>query len=137
LKRCGLGPEDIVLQIDAAWCGHTRQLPDALHNYRQRGYRLALRDPSAGLAIEDLLDLEPDILQLPAGGRSSASRRHHAGILIERSGIETGQDLALAGIAAIDLGRGSLFGKPSPDCHPTHDRRRVAYNHSSSSGALP
>ena len=57
--------------------------------------------------------------------------------LIERSGIESGQDLALAGIAAIDLGRGSLFGKPSPDCHPTHDRRRVAYNHSSSSGALP
>ncbi len=138
LTRCGLAPADIVLQIDAASRGDPRLLPDALHNYRQRGYRLALRDPSAALAIEDLLDLEPDILQLPAEeGIQRIEAAHHAGILIERSGMETREDKVLAGIAAIDLGRGSLFGKPSADCHPTHDRRRVAYNHSSSSGALP
>ncbi len=138
LKRCGLAPEDIVLRIDVSGSGQPGQLAEALRNYRQRGYRLALRDPSAALAIDDLLDLEADILQLPAGeGTQRVEAAHHAGILIERSGIESGQDLALAGIAAIDLGRGSLFGKPSPDCHPTHDRRRVAYNHSSSSGALP
>ena len=57
--------------------------------------------------------------------------------MIERSGIETGQDLALAGIAAIDLGRGSLFGEPATDCRPAHDKRRVAYNYRSSSGAFP
>jgi hypothetical protein len=75
---------------------------------------------------------------LPAGeGIQRVEAAHHAGILIERSGIASGQDLALASIAAIDLGRGSLFGSPSVDCRPTHDKRRVAYNHSPPSGAPP
>lgn len=135
LKRCGLAPEDIVLQIDIpASCAQTR-LADALASYRQRGYRLALSGSLAAHAIDDWLDLEPDILQLPVGAPSQlVEAAHHAGILIERSGIASGQDLALAGIAAIDLGRGSLFGPPAADCRPTHDKRRVAYNHPSPFG---
>lgn len=138
LKRCGLAPEDIVLHIDIPANGGQTRLAEALASYRQRGYRLALSGPGAALAIDDRLDLEPDILQLPtSAGVRQIEAAHHAGILIERSGIASGQDLALAGIDAIDLGRGSLFGPPAVDCRPTHDRRRVAYNHSSPSGAFP
>jgi cysteine synthase A len=43
LKRCGLAPADIVLEINARQAGHQPQLlAEALNNYRQRGYRLAL-----------------------------------------------------------------------------------------------
>lgn len=138
LKRCGLAPEDIVLQFDIPTSGGQARLADALASYRQRGYRLALSGPNATQAIDELLDLEPDILQLPAGDDARhIEAAHHAGVLIERSGIASGQDLALASIAAVDLGRGSLFGPPAADCRPTHDRRRVAYNYLSPSGAFP
>lgn len=133
LKRCGLAPEDIVLQINTTACGERTRLTNALTSYRQRGYRLALSGP---LPAETLLALAPDIVQ-----RDSVEARHSlpsaqpAGILLELTAIDSGRQYEQACAAGVDLGQGSLFGSPEPDCRPTHGKRRLAYNHASPFGA--
>ncbi|MBL8420264.1 MAG: hypothetical protein JNK92_06470 [Dechloromonas sp.] len=50
---------------------------------------------------------------------------------------ESGTASHAARAAAIDLGQGSLFGEPLPDCRATHRERRVAYNSAFPSGVPP
>lgn len=138
LKRCGLAPEDIVLNIDAGSVGRHPRLGEALANYRQRGYRLAIAAPGAVLAVDELLALKPDILQLPTTPEVSlldAARRD--GILVEVIRLETGANYAQARSAGVALGQGSVFGPPQSACRPTHGKDGVAYNHSSSFGGFP
>jgi EAL domain-containing protein (putative c-di-GMP-specific phosphodiesterase class I) len=138
LKRCGLAPADIVLEINARQIGHQASLSQALNNYRQRGYRLALSDFSSTPDFDGLLALQPNILKLrPEGGKEGLDVASSAGIATELSGIESGQDFVLACTAGMDFGQGSLFGLPQADCLPTHSRRRVAYNSHSSSRVPP
>lgn len=126
LKRCGLAPDDIVLQIDAAIVGHHPRLAEALANYRQRGYRLAL---AGAIAEADLLALKPDILQITPDGRENLLEPAHlAGIRIELTGVDTAEQAEAARAAGFDLGQGALFGAAQVDCVATHGKRRVAYN---------
>lgn len=135
LKRCGLAPDDIVLQIDASLIGHHPRLAEALANYRQRGYRLAL---AGAIAEADVLALMPDIQQIQPGYADSLlESAHRASIRLELTGIESAGQAAAARAAGFDLGQGSLLGPPAADCRPTHDKRRLAYNHLSPSGAFP
>lgn len=133
LKRCGLAPEDIVLHIDASLIGHHPRLAEALANYRQRGYRLAL---AGSIAEADVLALRPDIQQIPpGGGESLLEPAHRAHIRLELTGIDTAGQAAAARDAGFDLGQGALFGAPQADCVATHGKRRVAYNPPSTFGA--
>jgi EAL domain-containing protein (putative c-di-GMP-specific phosphodiesterase class I) len=126
LKRCGLAPEDIVLQIDAAIVGHHPRLAEALASYRLRGYRLALVGP---IEEADLLALKPDIQQIQAeSGLGLLESAHRESIRIELTGIETSDQAKTARADGFDLGQGALFGSPQLDCVATHDKRRVAYN---------
>jgi len=135
LKRCGLGPEDIVLEIDAREFQHNRHLGDALANYRQRGYRLALCELSAARDGAALLTLRPDIVKLPLGDcHELLEQARRLGITVELSSIESGQDLAKAGASGAELGQGGLFGQAQADCRPTHSGQRLAYNSPSPSG---
>lgn len=135
LKRCGLAPEDIVLQIDASLIGHHPRLAEALANYRQRGYRLAL---AGNIDEADVLALKPDIQQTqPGGGESWLEAAHRAHIRLELTGIDTTGQAAAARAAGFDLGQGALFGAPQADCVATHGKRRVAYNPPSTFGVSP
>lgn len=135
LKRCGLGPEDIVLTIDAGEFSENPQLGDALINYRQRGYRLALDALGAEPASEALHALRPDIVLLPLntdGLLLDSVRR--LDIAVQLCGIETGLDLAQANAAGGRLGQGGLFGLAESTCRATHSKGGVAYNSSYSTG---
>lgn len=135
LKRCGLGPEDIVLEIDAREFLHNRHLADALANYRQRGYRLAFCELSAATDSAGLFALRPDIVKLPLDECSELLEQAlRLSITVELGGIETGQDLAKAGAIGAGLGQGGLFGPAQIDCRPTHSGQRLAYNSASPSG---
>lgn len=126
LKRCGLAPDDIVLQIDASVIGHHPRLAEALANYRQRGYRLAL---AGAIAEADVLALQPDIQQIEPGSADGLlESAHRANIRIELTGIDTAEQSAAARAAGFDLGQGALFGSAQLDCVATHGKRRVAYN---------
>jgi EAL domain-containing protein (putative c-di-GMP-specific phosphodiesterase class I) len=130
LKRCGLAPQDIVLQIDAALAGRDGRLAEALANYRQRGYRLALAGQAA--TWPDAAALAPDIVQLPG---LPADRQHLPnGSLIELTGVDSGLIYQQARSAGIDLAQGQLFGAAQAACRPTHDKGRVAYNSASLPG---
>ena len=121
LKRCGLAPADIVLEFSASHLGSDGRLAAAVTNYRQRGYRLALRDPLLSRDVAAVLTLQPEIVrfeQTPAAAVVEAFRQ--AGIAIEVAGIDTDADLAGAKIAGFDLGLGKRLGVPGADCRPTH-----------------
>lgn len=138
LKRCGLAPEDIVLVIDARNFGHTPHWEDALNNYRQRGYQLALKNLDSQVAMAVLPTLRPDMLQLAADAPAElyeTARRLE--IVIQHNGIANSHDLKSAQAAGARFGLGELFGLPHPDCRPTHKRDRVAYNSPTPSGSHP
>lgn len=131
LKRCGLAPEDIVLEFAASQLGSDPHRLAALGNYRRRGYRLALCQPDSATDLAAVGELQPEIIQLT----SSESTGGPSGSARELAGIDTAADLARARAAAIDLGRGALFGGPQSECRPTHSKHGVAYNSQSSPGA--
>jgi len=121
LKRCGLAPEDIVLEIEVPAGGLSAGLRQAIDNYRLRGYRLALAWPDSPEGDPAALELQPDIIRLPHDAdRALLAAARERGILIERDGIASGLALAAARSAGIDLGRGSLFGAAQTLCRPTH-----------------
>jgi EAL domain-containing protein (putative c-di-GMP-specific phosphodiesterase class I) len=135
LKRCGLAPEDIVLDIDAGEIDEPLRLSTALDNYRRRGYRLALQVP-AETGLPALLELKPEIVRfsfIPTQEIVAAAQE--TGVAIEVSKIETGEDFSLARERGFQLGLGSLFGPPQTECRATHSDRRVAYNSPSPNGA--
>jgi EAL domain-containing protein (putative c-di-GMP-specific phosphodiesterase class I) len=135
LKRCGLAPEDIVLDIDAGRLEHNPHVVAALGNYRRRGYRLALRAAAETGDIAALVELKPEIVRLAAPPCERLSLARAAGIAGELAGIDTAADFEQARAAGVELGLGRLFGEAGPDCRATHGERRVAYNSSSPSGA--
>ena len=128
LKRCGLGPSDIVLDIDPGDVDLDSHSTQALANYRQRGYRLAL--PA-------VLALQPDILRLLAPDPAICATARSAGIQVEINRIDDGATFRAARDSGGDLGQGRLFGEPSTACRPTHSRSRNPYNSLSSFGARP
>ena len=135
LQRCGLAPEDIVLEFSASQLGSDGRLAAGVANYRRRGYRLALRDPVLSRDVAAVLALQPEFVRFdgkPDGEALAACRQ--AGIAIEVSGIESADDFAVAKAAGFAFGLGNLFGAAQSDCRPTHSTPRVAYNSSSLSG---
>lgn len=136
LKRCGLAPEDIVLDIDASRLGGNPHLATALGNYRRRGYRLALRDPDLG-GIGALIGLQPEVVSLAAPLEELLQAARVAGVAVELAGIDIAQDCEQARAAGVQLGCGKLFGEAAADCRATHGEHRVAYNSSSPSGVPP
>lgn len=137
LKRCGLAPIDIVLDIDPAEINTHGHFAHALDNYRQRGYRLALRAPGNPLAWPAVLALAPDILRLPAGLAAPVADARTDGILFEADGIDAEPAALAASQFGIALGQGDLFGEPAANCQPTHNVARNPYNRNSATGVRP
>ena len=137
LKRCGLGPADIVLELDPGDVDLDSHRTQALVNYRQRGYRLALRAPEQALALPAILALQPDILRIATPDPAVCASARLAGAQVEINGIDDGTAFRSAQACAGDLGQGRLFGQPDSACRPTHSGARNPYNPSSSSGARP
>lgn len=135
LKRCGLAPQDIVLQIDGLSTGASPSPGEALANYRLRGYRLALNAPDHASATWSPTFV-PDIVQiLPSHDLACLEALRRDGASLELIGIDSGLTYQQAVASGIALGQGDLFGLPQADCRPTHDKRRVAYNSTSPFGA--
>lgn len=124
LKRCGLAPDDIVLELDAPQLPPDAHFIHALSAYRERGYRLALRVPER--PAEDaadwasLLALRPDRLRVAEAAGPWLAAAQEAGIALEREGIASGADWQRLRAEGIDFALGPLFGEAHVDCRPTH-----------------
>jgi len=112
LKRCGLAPDDLVLELASGRILDDQRLAGAVHNYRQRGYRIALSgtDSHPELFVPDIIKQPLDSRRAPA----SPARLH-----IE--GIASDEDLHRAHQQGAELGQGPLFGEARPLCVSTHN----------------
>lgn len=137
LKRCGLGPADIVLDIDADVTELGSHGAHALASYRQRGYRLALHGPEQALALPAVLALAPDILRIAAADPSAGASLPRTATRVEIAGIDDDEALRRALAHGADLGTGRLFGAPDGACRPPHTGARNPYNPLSSYGVRP
>ncbi len=134
LKRCGLAPADIVLELDAGAIDAHGRFAHALENYRQRGYRLALLLTAAS-DLPAALQLRPDLLRLSANARELAEHSSAQGISRQLADIDDGKTLRAANHDGIELATGQLFGTPAAVCRPTHKTAAKPYNPASSLGA--
>lgn len=139
LRRCGLAPEDIVLEIDpgrlARLSSMPPQLAPALAGYRQRGYRLAAAGPTIDQLTTALAWL-PAIVTLAADAPAAVRlQARAAGLQVQATGVADAAMLAAARSAGCELASGPLFGQPQAVCHATHERCGVAYNAASPIGA--
>lgn len=133
LKRCGIGPEDIVLHLDGSAAIDPARLALAAAGYRERGYRLALGslgDDAAGRL--QLLAHRPEIVVV-AGDAVNSSLPAWVEAIDATGGIALVSDapastLPAAVTAGVRLATGKVFGSPRPDCLPTHRQAGVAYN---------
>lgn len=116
LKRCGLAPDDLVLELASGRILDDRRLADAVHNYRQRGYRIAI---AGGDQHPELF--APDIIKQAQDYPGEAGHDLTASIHID--GIVTAEELALARQQGADLGQGPLFGEARAACVSTHSPR--------------
>lgn len=60
LHQCGLSPENVVLEISSRALHQPQHLIEAVHNYRQRGYRVALDNVRQIPESDHLAALRPD-----------------------------------------------------------------------------
>jgi EAL domain-containing protein (putative c-di-GMP-specific phosphodiesterase class I) len=116
LKRCGLAPVDIVLEVADVRSAAGERLSTAVASYRERGYRIALTSPSAQHFVPDVVKRSVSDPALPAPGE----------LPLHLTGIDTAADLTLARSNGARFGQGELFGGARPDCLPTHKPRRAA-----------
>ncbi|MBS1190651.1 MAG: hypothetical protein H6R10_2443 [Rhodocyclaceae bacterium] len=142
LKRCGLAPQDIVLEVLESEIEDDDHLLEAVVNYRQRGYLIAIDDFGRRHSnIDRLQRLQPEIVKFDRSLVVAAAADPRAAQVLARlvdichtlsavavvEGIETPAQLQAARDAGADLGQGYLLGHPAPDCVPTH-RPAAAYN---------
>ena len=134
LKRCGLAPEDIVLELAADSLDSSGHFAHALANYRQRGYRVMLRVSSGNAAAISSLILQPDAICLSERQSTLEAEARQRNIPVQLEHIDSGAAFRQAKNDGIELASGELFGLPAVDCRPTHRAANPSYNQSNPYG---
>ncbi|WP_025597973.1 sensor domain-containing phosphodiesterase [Burkholderia sp. WSM2230] len=129
LKRLGLPPRRIVLEVLEHRAEDLERLADAVRQFRERGFLIALDDFGAGHSnVERIWQLNPDIVKLDRIMLSHAAHRadmatilpglvallHEAGKLVLIEGVETEHEAQMALACNADFVQGFFFGRPSP-----------------------
>lgn len=133
LKRCGLAPEDIVLELDASAIDAHGRFALALNNYRQRGYRVAL-NLGGTTELSAAFALHPDLLRLSTYTRELVERAGALGIECQLAGVDDERTLQSIRRDGIGLASGRRFGVPAADCQATHKAPVKSYNPASPQG---
>ena len=122
LKRCGLAPEDLVLQVDSTQAGLRPQVQAALQNYRRRGYGVALTWNAPGAPIASFaVDFLKADANLPTEQLTALRQNaRNSGTTFILSGVDRGERLELARQLGADLVQGRALGQSSTHCRPTH-----------------
>ncbi|BFG72134.1 EAL domain-containing protein [Paraburkholderia terrae] len=129
LRRLNLSPRRIVLEVLEQSAEDIERLADAVRQFRERGFLIALDDFGAGHSnIERIWQLNPDIVKLDRIMLSHAAHRadvasilpglvallHEAGKLVLIEGVETEHEAHMAMECNVDFVQGFFFGRPHP-----------------------
>jgi len=157
LKRLGLTPERVVLEILESAIDDSGRLAEAVANYRSRGYRIAIDDFGRHHSNFDRLwQLEPAVVKLDRSLIAEASRNPKARRILPRlveivhdleakvvfEGIETEDQLAIAIDAGADLLQGYYLARPERHCLETRQQLvnvdlGSPFRHEGSTGSEP
>lgn len=128
LRRLDLPPRRIVLEVLEQRADDLDRLAEAVRQFRDRGFLIALDDFGAGHSnVERIWQLNPDIVKLdrsllapgairPQGASilpGLVSLLHEAGKLVLIEGIETEGEAHMALSCDADFVQGFFFGRPS------------------------
>lgn len=131
LKRCGVTPDNVVLEILESAIDDSPRLAEAVSNYRDRGYRIAVDDFGRHSSNFDRLwQLSPDVVKidrhlLVRAEQDDRARRllpklvelvHELNARVVIEGVETENQLALALGAGADQVQGFYLARPAPHC---------------------
>lgn len=131
LKRCGLTPERVVLEILESAIDDTPLLAEAVAGYRSRGYRIAIDDFGRNHSNFDRLwQLEPDVVKLDRSLISTAETNPRVRRILPKltdivrelgaksvfEGIENREQLAIAIDSGADLLQGYYLARPRGHC---------------------
>jgi EAL domain-containing protein (putative c-di-GMP-specific phosphodiesterase class I) len=129
LLRLDLPPRRIVLEVLEQRAEDLERLADAVRQFRERGFLIALDDFGAGHSnVERIWQLNPDIVKLDRVMLSHAAHRadmaailpglvallHEAGKLVLIEGVETEHEAQMALACNADFVQGFFFGRPNP-----------------------
>ncbi|CAB3753037.1 sensor domain-containing phosphodiesterase [Paraburkholderia humisilvae] len=129
LRRLDLSPRRIVLEVLEQSADDVERLAEAVRQFRERGFLIALDDFGAGHSnIERIWQLNPDIVKLDRIMLSHAAHRadvaailpglvallHEAGKLVLIEGVETEHEAHMALSCDADFVQGFFFGRPAP-----------------------
>jgi EAL domain-containing protein (putative c-di-GMP-specific phosphodiesterase class I) len=129
LRRMQIPAPRIVLEVPEQRADDMEKLADAVRQFRDQGFLIALDDFGAGHSnVERVWQLQPDIVKLdrsllaPGGIRAHSASilpglvalLHEAGKLVLIEGIETESEAHLALLCDADFVQGYYFGRPSP-----------------------
>jgi EAL domain-containing protein (putative c-di-GMP-specific phosphodiesterase class I) len=131
LRRCGLAPSQAVLEILESAIDDSHRLAEAVANYRERGYRIAIDNFGRDhLNCDRLRQLSPEIVKIDrslvvkaaeeARGqrflRNVVDIAHELGALTVAEGIESEAQLQIALEAGVDRVQGFMLARPQPAC---------------------
>jgi EAL domain-containing protein (putative c-di-GMP-specific phosphodiesterase class I) len=129
LRRLDLPPRRVVLEVLEQRADDLDRLADAVRQFREEGFLIALDDFGAGHSnVERIWQLNPDIVKLDRIMLSHAAHQtdmatilpglvallHEAGKLVLIEGIETEHEAQLALACDADFVQGFFFGRPNP-----------------------
>ncbi|WP_206956053.1 EAL domain-containing protein [Trinickia acidisoli] len=137
VKRASLAPGQVVIEVVEAG-GSLHQLADAVVEFRNSGFQIALDDFGVGLSnIDRLVQLQPDVVKLDRSLLTFAMRNsraaavflklvallREAGSAVVVEGVETQADLDFAAMVEADMVQGFYLARPAS--------LRMPYGHAS------
>ncbi len=149
LRRCGLAPTQVVLEIQESDVEDSQHLADAVANYRERGYRVAVDGfGRVHSNFHRLRLLSPDIVKIDRSLSVKAAKdkslryvlpkvvdfAHQLGAVTVAEGIENAEQLEFVLDAGVDQVQGFHLAPPQANCLWETERNRPAIQ--SMKGAL-
>lgn len=129
VKRCGICPSNVVIEIIESRCEDTDALMDFVRFYREHDFLIALDDVGAGFSNLDRIPLlKPDVIKLDRSLISGVHQHFHKlevvrsfvqmanrlGCLVLAEGVETAEEAMCLLTNGIDVFQGFYFARPAP-----------------------
>ncbi len=129
VKRCGVSPNNIVIEIIESKCEDIDALLEFVRFYRKKNFLIALDDVGAGFSnLERIPLVKPDVIKLDRSLVTDVNEQFHKlevvrsfvqmsnrlGCLVLAEGVETGEEAMCLLDNGIDVFQGFYFARPAP-----------------------
>lgn len=129
VKRCGVSPNNVIIEIIESKCEDIDALMEFVRYYRKKNFLIALDDVGAGFSNLDRIPMiKPDIIKLDRSlitnvheqfhklevVRSFVQMSNRIGCMVLAEGVETSEEAMCLLGNGIDVFQGFFFARPAP-----------------------